>query len=146
MSLVCIKINVMKDLFLTIVREINVLEDHISDQLGQLVVAIWTGVFPSPKIGFLVCHDHLTVYQFVIDQSDLTLVNFFCFIQQVKDTVCTSKCHKNKVKLLRHLSNRTIEGAVQLQEGHETTDSQATHTIEGKDPTNQGSQNKGNIS
>ena len=136
----------MKDLFLTIVREINILEEHISDQLDQLIVAIWTWVFPSPEVGFLVCHNHLTIYQFVVDQSDLTLVNFFCFIQKVKDTVCTSKGHKDKVKLLRHLSNRTIEGTVQLKEGHETTDSQATNTIEGKYTTDQGSQNKGNIS
>ena len=136
----------MKDLFLTIVREINVLEDHISDQLDQFVVAIWTWVFPSPKIGFLVCHNHLTIYQFVVDQSDLTLVNFFWFVQKVKDTVSTSKCHKNKVQLLRDLSNRSVEGTVQLQEGHETTDSQTTDTIKGKESTDQGGQNKGNIS
>ena len=104
----------MKNLFLTIVREINVLEDHISDQLGQLVVTIWTWVLPSPVVGFLVCHNHLTVYQFVVDQSDLTLVNFFCFIQKVKDTVSTSKGHKDKVKLLRNLSNWAVEGTVQL--------------------------------
>ena len=114
LPLVCIEINVMKDLFLTIVREINVLEDHISDQLDQFVVAIWTWVFPSPEIGFLVCHNHLTIYQFVVDQSDLTLVNFFWLIQEVKDTVSTCKCHKNKVQLLRDLSNRTVEGTVQL--------------------------------
>ena len=104
----------MKDLFLTIVREINVLEDHISDQLNQFVFPIWTWVFPSPKIGFLVCHNHLTINQFVVDQSDLTLVNFFWFVQKVKDTVSTSKCHKNKVQLLRDLSNRTVEGTIQL--------------------------------
>ena len=104
----------MKDLLLTIVREINILEDHISDQLNQLVVAIWTWVLPSPVVGFLVCHNHLTVYQFVINQSDLTLIHFFCFIQKVKDTVGTGKRHKDKVQLLRHLSNRAVEGTVQL--------------------------------
>ena len=136
----------MKDLFLTIVREINVLEDHISDQLDQFVVAIWTWVFPSPEIGFLVCHNHLTIYQFVVDQSDLTLVNFFWLIQEVKNTISTCKRHENKVELLRDLSNRSVEGTVQLEEGHETTNSQTTDTIKSKESTNQGSQNKGNIS
>ena len=104
----------MKNLFLTIVREINILEDHIPDQLNQFVVTIWTWVFPSPEIGFLVCHNHFPIYQFVVNQSHLTLVNFFWFIQKVKDTVSTSKGHKDKVKLLRHLSNWAVEGTVQL--------------------------------
>ena len=121
LTLIRIEIDTMKNLFLPIIREINIIKDHISNHLHKLVIPIWTWVFPSPFVGFLISFDHFSIDQFIIDQRHFSLVDFFFFIQEIKDTISTSQSHQDKVQLLRDLGDGTREGTVQLQEGHETT-------------------------
>ena len=44
----------MQDLLLAIIGEVYIVEDHIPYQRHQLVLALWTWMFPSPTIGLLV--------------------------------------------------------------------------------------------
>ena len=104
-------------------------KDHMPHQFDQLVAAIWTRMFPSPFVCFLIGFDHFSIDQFIVDQGDFPLIDFFFLIQKIKDTISTSQGHEDKVQLLRDLSNGTCEGTVQLQKGHQSTDSQPTDTV-----------------
>ena len=146
LSLVCVKIDIVEDLVLLIVREVYIGKDDISDQFDQFVVAIFPRVFPSPKVGLLISDDHTTIDLFIVDQGDFPFIHFDFFIQEIKDPISPSQSHEDKVQLLRYLGDRPVEGTVELEEGHEATNGEATNAVQSEDPSDQWSQNEGDIS
>ena len=146
LPLVCVEVDIVEDLVLIIVGEVYICKDDISDQFDQFVVAIFPRVFPSPEVGLLISDDHATIDLFIVDQGDSPFIHFDFFIQEIKDPISPSKCHKDKVQLLRYLGDRPVKGTVELEEGHKSTNGEPTDTIQGEDPSDQWGQDKGDIS
>ena len=137
LPLVRVEVDIVKDLVLIIVGEVYICKDDISDQFDQFVVAVFPRVFPSPEVGLLISDDHATIDLFIVDQGHFPFIHFNFFIQEIKDPISPSQSHEYKVQLLRYLGNRPVEGTVELEEGHETTNGEATNAIQGEDPSDQ---------
>ena len=81
-----------------------------------------------------------------IDESYITFVILRLLIDQVKDTLCTGKCHDDGVKLLCHLHERLCKALGKLQVGSHDTKCDPPNSCNGKDPAENCCQDKLQVS
>ena len=105
--------------FVLIVAKSYIFEPYITFELCvRYRTVCGMRMFPCPHARSLLalCDVSVGIF-FRIDESYITFVILRLLIDQVKDTLCTGKCHDDGVKLLCHLHERLCKALGKLQVG-----------------------------
>ena len=144
----CIEADVVEDGFVLIVAKSYIFEPYITFELCvRYRTVCGMRMFPCPHARSLLalCDVSVGIF-FRIDESYITFVILRLLIDQVKDTLCTGKCHDDGVKLLCHLHERLCKALGKLQVGSHDTKCDSPNSCNGKDPAENCCQDKLQVS
>ena len=97
----------MKYNLLLIVSKVYTEEFYITKKLGIRCCSIFfMKMFPCPGSSMFVCFVNRSICIFCcIDKSYIAFIYFWFFVKKLKDSLCSGKCHCNKVYLLADLTD-----------------------------------------
>ena len=124
----------MKNDFIGIVTEINILQNHVTFQFNIIRGAFClVEMLPCPASGTLIGFCENAVFFSGIDKSNITFICFRFFIQEIKDTFGTCKSHNNTVELLADLVDRHVEALVESQEAGKSSKGEIADSVDCQD-------------
>ena len=90
----------MKNRFLLVIAEVNILESDISGQTGITILLRCFLILPCPDLGALLALNELAILFLRVDEGHISLILLRCLINQVEDTLCTCHTHDNRINLV----------------------------------------------
>ena len=138
----------MKDRFVLVVTESYIFKSYIAFQFSiryRTICGMW--MFPRPHAGplFAFCDISVGIF-FRVDKSYIAFVILRLLIDQVKNTLCTGKCHNDGVELLCNLHERLCKTLGKLQIRSHDTKCDSSNSCNRKDSTENCCQDKLQVS